>query len=392
MITAAKDLDFRPALKVGHTKDKPGAPAYGWVENLRRDGQRLLADFTSMHDTVVEALRKQLYDRVSSEIYFNLDRGGKKFRRALKAVALLGAEVPAVANLVPLHKMEFASSGFEKMGELQQKLEVTSQAIVDTLAERVAGLINLVKEYDMAKNAEQIKTLKVQIAEFNKKMDELRKKKGKKDDEDMTDDEEYKQLVAQADEISDKITELEAEDGNAGQIEELTKKLTASDAAIKAEQDKNKDLADRMARIELKERNTQIGERVKACKIPAFRHALEAVYAYALEHAAAKVKVFAEKDGKLVSEEKTLAEVVDAVVVEINAQSEKLFKALAFSGNTVRADGTIEESADKEVQKRVTEWRAKHPEVKVYEQAMKAVLDADVDLAQRYRAQLGREQ
>ena len=103
MVRAHGELDFRPALKVGHTKDSPGAPAYGWVRNLRRVGQKLVADFTDMHDSVVDAIRKRAYDRVSSEVYFNLNRGGKKFGRALKAVALLGADVPAVAGLVPLH-------------------------------------------------------------------------------------------------------------------------------------------------------------------------------------------------------------------------------------------------------------------------------------------------
>ena len=113
MVSAFRELDYRPALKLGHTKDAPGAPAYGWIENLRRVGRKLVADFVDMHDSVVNAIRKRAYSRVSSEIYFNLKRGGKTFARALKAVALLGAEVPAVANLVPLHTMEVADWTFE---------------------------------------------------------------------------------------------------------------------------------------------------------------------------------------------------------------------------------------------------------------------------------------
>jgi hypothetical protein len=115
IVSAYKDLDYKPAIKVGHSKDEPGAPAYGWVENVRRVGTKLVADFTSMHDSVVDAIRKRSYDRVSSEIYFNFKRGAKTFRRALKAVALLGSEVPAVANLTPLHKVQFEADGFEKV-------------------------------------------------------------------------------------------------------------------------------------------------------------------------------------------------------------------------------------------------------------------------------------
>ena len=128
MVAAHKALDFRPALKIGHSKDKPGAPAYGWVTNLKRIGEKLYADFESMHDSVINAIRSKMYDRVSSEIYFNLKRGGKTFRRALKAVALLGAEVPAVANLVPLHKMEFVADGFADVLAYTQSFAFTEDA------------------------------------------------------------------------------------------------------------------------------------------------------------------------------------------------------------------------------------------------------------------------
>jgi hypothetical protein len=124
IVAASRQLDFRPALKIGHTKDEPGAPAYGWITNLRKAGGKLVADFESMHESVTQALRDRRYDRVSSEIYFNLKRGGQTFRRALKAVALLGAEVPAVAGLVPLHKMEFAGTGdAESVGVFETTLK-----------------------------------------------------------------------------------------------------------------------------------------------------------------------------------------------------------------------------------------------------------------------------
>lgn len=115
MIAAHRALDFRPALKLGHSKDQPGAPAYGWITNLKRVGQKLYADFEDMHHSVTDAIRDGRYGRVSAEIYFGLKRGEKTYRRALKAVALLGAEVPAVAGLTPLHKMEFVASGFDSV-------------------------------------------------------------------------------------------------------------------------------------------------------------------------------------------------------------------------------------------------------------------------------------
>lgn len=393
MVGAFKELDYSPAIKVGHTKDAPGCPAYGWVKNLRRVGDKLYADFEDMHDSVVDAVRNRLYDRVSAEIYFNLKRGEKTFRRALKAVALLGAEVPAVANLTPLHKMEFVEGGFDAVGVFEADLDIPTETMLETLSTRVAGLVTLIKEYGMKKNAEQIKALKAQVDDFGKKMAELKKKKGAATDEELEDDEEYKQLSAQADEISDRIAELEAdEDDGADEIESLHKQLAESKAredALRKDQDAT---SARIAKLEQKDLNDKIGARVKACKIPAFRDGLSALYNYALSHADEKVKVYAEKDGKTTSEDKSLTEVVDGFVSNINEQSEKLFKALAFSGASVRQDGTISEDVGAEVQKRVADYRLKNPTVKLYEEAMKAVLSADPELSEAYRKQAGREQ
>lgn len=387
MVAAAKELDYRPSLKIGHTKDTPGAPSFGWVKNLRRVGEKLYADFEDMHDSVVDAIRKRAYDTCSSEIYFNLKRGGKTFARALKAVALLGAEVPAVANLVPLHKMEFAESGFDGIHAFEQKLDVPTEALFETLSERVAGLINLMKENDMAKNTDQIKALNAQVAEFKAKMNEMMKKKGKMKPEDM-DDEEYKQLAAEAQSISDRIAQLESEDQEADSIATLTQQLAEAKAReAKAEADR-KELSERVARIENTERVARLGERVKACRVPAYRAGLEALYSYALAHAAETVKIYAkDKDGKDVSTDKALVDIVDGIVSQINADAEKLFKSLAHTGFARREEGASEDASG-EVAQRVVEYRSKHPEVKQYEVAMKAVLAADPDLAQRYNAQI----
>lgn len=391
MVTAFNNLDFKPALKVGHTKDKPGSPAYGWITNLKRVGTKLHADLESMHDTVVDAIRNKSYDRLSSEIYFNLKRGGKEFRRALKAVALLGSEVPAVADLIPLHKVEFSELSFEKMGAFEQELEVPLEALLKTLTERVTGLSNIMKENDMAKNAEQIKQLKTKVEEFTAKMDELMKKKGKQKPEDMVDDPDYKQLAAEAKSISDSISRLESEDKTAEV--ETAKELAETKKALEQSQTTVKELSNRVSSIEQKERNTRVGERVKTCKIPAFRGGLEALYSYALENTSVRVAVYSKnKEGADVKEEKSLTDIVDGFVTQINDQGEKLFKALAFSGSRIRDDGVQEESAGKEVQKRVAEYRTKNPTVKVYEQAMKEVLAADKELAERYRTELGTEQ
>ena len=106
MVDAFSKLGFRPPLTPGHVKDAAGIPAIGYVDKLYRNGKKLLADFVDLPASVFTAIKQRLFDTVSAEIYWDLDRNGSNFPRALKAVALLGAEVPAV-DLKPLHETVF---------------------------------------------------------------------------------------------------------------------------------------------------------------------------------------------------------------------------------------------------------------------------------------------
>ncbi|MDZ4342343.1 MAG: hypothetical protein U1E51_07885 [Candidatus Binatia bacterium] len=257
MVAAFSSLDFRPAIKVGHTKDSPGSPAYGWVTNLKRVGEKLYADFESMHDSVVEAIRAKAYDRVSSEIYFNLKRGAKTFRRALKAVALLGSEVPAVANLIPLHKMEFAESGFEGVHACEQSLEVPVEALVATLSERVTGLIQLIndKEYDMKTVAQ----VKAEIKTLSEQLDAL--KKGKDEDKEAKIATLTTQIAALGVEIAKLDDKGDAEDAETkGKLDKAQADLVASNA--------------RIAQLEAKDRASQVKERAATLRVPAFLPAI----------------------------------------------------------------------------------------------------------------------
>lgn len=110
-----KDLDdivnsfghvgFEPPLKLGHNDgqkmlQKDGLPAAGWVENIKKVGSKLVADFKDVPKKIFELLEKKAYKTKSVEIYHNLTvQGGKTFSHVLKAVALLGADIPEVEDL-----------------------------------------------------------------------------------------------------------------------------------------------------------------------------------------------------------------------------------------------------------------------------------------------------
>lgn len=118
----AKDLDllvdafarvgYRPPVTLGHGAD-PDAPAYGWVTNLRRDGDVLVADFEDVPDDLVEQIKDGRYDAVSAELFLNLKRNGETFPKALRAVAILGAHPPAVSDLKPLRSVLAYAEGTE---------------------------------------------------------------------------------------------------------------------------------------------------------------------------------------------------------------------------------------------------------------------------------------
>lgn len=88
---------IKPPLKLGHRQDNPrGQPALGWVKDLYVRGQKLVACFAGVPAIVYKAIQQGLYRRISSELWQDEDGF------ILKAVALLGADLPAVDTLEDL--------------------------------------------------------------------------------------------------------------------------------------------------------------------------------------------------------------------------------------------------------------------------------------------------
>ena len=112
MVEAFNDPNhkLKPFLKLGHNEDQKllandGLPAAGFVSNLRRVGDKLVADFVDMPKKIFELVENKAFRKVSSEIFWNIQIAGKKFKRMLSAVALLGADTPAVSSLDDILEM-----------------------------------------------------------------------------------------------------------------------------------------------------------------------------------------------------------------------------------------------------------------------------------------------
>ena len=130
---------IKPYLKLGHTDKQKlaqsdGLPALGWIDRLYIVGEKLLADFVKIPKKIYELISTGAYRRVSSEIFINIDIGGEKYPRVLKAVALLGGDTPAVSTLddiINLYNLGEASEAYSdnweaKSYELDQNFDTNN--------------------------------------------------------------------------------------------------------------------------------------------------------------------------------------------------------------------------------------------------------------------------
>lgn len=104
----------RPFLKLGHDDEQrllqsDGLPAAGWVENVRKVGSKLVADFVDIPKKIYQLIKNKAYRKVSCEIYNNIDINGQSYPKMLGAVALLGSDLPGVLNLNDI--LSFYSTG-----------------------------------------------------------------------------------------------------------------------------------------------------------------------------------------------------------------------------------------------------------------------------------------
>ena len=95
---------FKPVLKLGHDDSQEmlkaeGLPAAGWISSIYIKGTKLFADFTDIPQKVFELIQKKAYRKVSVEIFRGYTFKDRIFDNLLGAVALLGADTPAVLTL-----------------------------------------------------------------------------------------------------------------------------------------------------------------------------------------------------------------------------------------------------------------------------------------------------
>lgn len=179
-------LAGRVPLKLGHNQEQPftdGQPALGWVSRVWRDGKKLFGDFTAMPRVVYDAVKQGIYKFVSVELLRESEYDGSKYPWVLSAVALLGADIPAVSGLKDLQTLAMS-----RRAALRSGVALTFTRDVSTSGGRKT-MADEKDTPDLAKVMEQVNALSAQVATFTTenatlKADNERLKKEAKDRED----------------------------------------------------------------------------------------------------------------------------------------------------------------------------------------------------------------
>jgi cation transport regulator ChaB/phage I-like protein len=132
ILTGDAKLNYEPPVKLGHDDhqkilQKDGYPAAGWVRSLKRVGDKLVASLGDVPKKIGDIIKAGGYKKVSSEIYHDYEQGKHKFPLALRAVALLGGDIPAVKTIADIKAQYSEEDGYDtviyEFGEATINLE-----------------------------------------------------------------------------------------------------------------------------------------------------------------------------------------------------------------------------------------------------------------------------
>jgi len=131
-------------LKLGHDENQKllqadGLPAAGWMTALRKVNDKLVANFEEVPEVISELIKKRAYARISSELYINYkatkeETGAKEkvYPLALRAVALLGGDTPAVTTLQDVVALYVADETINKSKSIEFTIEELTEKRRDT--------------------------------------------------------------------------------------------------------------------------------------------------------------------------------------------------------------------------------------------------------------------
>ena len=245
----------QPPAKIGHSEDqlllkKEGLPAAGWVDKLKLVGNKVVASFRDVPKVIRELIEKKAYKRVSAEIYprYKDPETGKIYKNVLRAVAFLGADIPAVETLSDI-KVLYSSDIVPDGSEVRQY-----SIDIDKLTKKGGELL-------MGKWKVSIEGSEKE--EIVKKLTEAFGEGVKVNVEDANASADAGDKILTPEEQAKLDEERKAQEIKSKKIEELTQQY---EAVTKLQGDKDKEIADLKAKIldleaKLKEKEGVVGSK-----------------------------------------------------------------------------------------------------------------------------------
>ena len=155
-LSGNEKLNYEPPVKLGHDDkqkllQEDGYPAAGWIDSVKKVGNKLVSAWRDVPKKIAELIKAGAYRKISPEFYSDYAIGGKTYSRVLKAVSLLGADIPAIKSTKDIAALYGSEAMLDEQGVPFQTLlfedsgEVTLDEIMsdlDAWLEKAEGKIH----------------------------------------------------------------------------------------------------------------------------------------------------------------------------------------------------------------------------------------------------------
>lgn len=168
-------------VKLGHADEQSllqedGLPAAGWLENVRRVGNRLVADLMKVPARIADLMAAGGYRKRSIEAMRNGEFGGQRWPFVLTGLALLGEDLPAVDSLKDIESLyQAASLDMPEAGDAESQLIIFMSGVTPGKEEHVMDLTKLRDLLGLGEDADeaQVEAAMKSALEKGKQVDEL---------------------------------------------------------------------------------------------------------------------------------------------------------------------------------------------------------------------------
>jgi len=177
-----------PPLKLGHSENQKlaqedGYPAIGYVSKVYRLGDTLFADFVNIPEKVYNLIKNRAYSKVSAEVYTNFKHPetNENIGKTLRAVALLGADLPAIKGLGDIEKIYNREGDYQVLNFNEKELGgVMHKWTLEDVKKMVPCCVEAIKKFMEDDKITELDTNK--LAEYLTKIRIMKLQEGDKDE------------------------------------------------------------------------------------------------------------------------------------------------------------------------------------------------------------------